>query len=402
MEIEAHPNYQLLVEKSAKSHAEGRSLGHVNDADIAWARLYSHAFRGHTIGAFHATRLALKSLAPPSAAIDHAIEVLEDLANAAMDPIESDFRALLSTFHRYHQGLLRVLADVKTGVTDSGFEQLARIRDRFVAAMRQILTCNGIYLTRDDYVPDQASLIVPNLGITIVPLVYGDQHSWNLAYLPGPTRDVPRHLHRHGIEIHLGYSPMHGYMVLGDHRSEVTEGYALPIPPNTRHGYINSGDRAHNVPFIFGYPKFGGWGVFLDVEPHPAEWKDLTDVPHAGPAMNHAIYLEREIAAAARETQSLRWTILPAARTFGQGIGGIELAVARVTRDGLRLPADSFRIVSIVQGDGFVEMAGLRRSLSPHDHFGIPAGMAATLYQRGEQPFVLLDALLKSNPAARG
>ena len=65
--------------------------------------------------------------------------------------------------------------------------------------------------------------------------------------------------------------PMHGYTVLGDAKAELTEGYAMPIPPDTRHGYSNIGTLPHHVPFIFGSLTTGGWGVFLDVEPQPIE-----------------------------------------------------------------------------------------------------------------------------------
>jgi hypothetical protein len=40
-------------------------------------------------------------------------------------------------------------------------------------------------------------------------------------------------------------------------------------------------------------------------------------------------------------------------------------------------------------------MAGLEHTVQAHDHFGIPAGMDATLRQSGSSPLVVLDALLK-------
>ena len=115
------------------------------------------------------------------------------------------------------------------------------------SASRQIIeditASNGINLSRDDEAPTQAGFIVPNLGITIVPLVYGDHHSWNLAYLAGDKRNVPVHRHHFGVEIHLGFNPTHGQTVLGTHRANVDEGYAMPVPPETDHGWINTGER---------------------------------------------------------------------------------------------------------------------------------------------------------------
>lgn len=141
-------------------------------------------------------------------------------------------------------------------------ERRTRIASRFREVMEGISGSNGIVLTRDTEALEQASFVVPNLGITIVPLVYGDDHSWNLAYLPGQRSDVPCHRHQEGVEIHLGYSPIHGETILGDYRAEVTEAYAMPIPPMTVHGYVNRGGREHHVPFIYGSLKAGGWGSF--------------------------------------------------------------------------------------------------------------------------------------------
>jgi len=84
---------------------------------------------------------------------------------------------------------------------------LFRIRDLFVRHMEAITTGNGIHLTQDTGAPEQGSFVVPNLGITIVPLVYGDHHSWNLAWLGSERSDVPYHLyhlHSEGVEIHFG------------------------------------------------------------------------------------------------------------------------------------------------------------------------------------------------------
>ena len=177
---------------------------------------------------------------------------------------------------------------------------MCAIGDRFAAAVETIVSHNGIHLTRDDTPRQQASFVVPNLGITIIPLVYGEHHSWNIAWLDPASSNVPGTEHRRGVEIHLGYGPMKGYTILGDTAAEVSEGYAMPIPPMTRHGYTNIGPMGHHVPFIFGSLHLGGWGVFLDVQARPTKLEDLRIVSRDTTPFRQTIHLEREIAAAAR------------------------------------------------------------------------------------------------------
>ena len=131
--------------------------------------------------------------------------MLTDLANQGMDPVGDDFRALVSTFNRYDCNVRRVIEALEKSQHESGDESIRRISGRFREIMEEISAGNGIHLTQDTHVPEQASFVVPNLGITIVPLVYGDHHSWNLAWLGGPRSDVPFHRHHEGVEIHLGY-----------------------------------------------------------------------------------------------------------------------------------------------------------------------------------------------------
>ena len=96
MNLRPHPNYTALAEKVAACHERGRDPSALLEADILVARLYCYAFRLHTIGAYHATRVAL--LERPAAgalAMCHrtrAAELLEDLANQAMEPVPDDFR----------------------------------------------------------------------------------------------------------------------------------------------------------------------------------------------------------------------------------------------------------------------------------------------------------------------
>jgi hypothetical protein len=385
-----------------RCHSAGRCPFDIKPKDIDLARLYSYAFRAHVIGAFHATRLAVDGLganersstAGPLAYLQTA---LSDLADLAMDPIQPDMRALLSTFHHYDQGVRRAIDGLEQLLEIAGDGRLDRIARRFRAAVEAISNSGGIVVTRDTAVPEQASFVVPNLGITIVPLVYGDFHSWNLAWLSGPKSDVPVHWHREGVEIHLGFGPMHGETILGKCRAEVGEaGYAMPIPPLTAHGYVNRSDHEHHVPFVYGSLKAGGWGVFLDVDPQPCAVERLKKVDLKNRAMNGSLELEPAIAQAAALGSSKRRVLIPPKATDRNGCGGLELGVARVTPRGLRLPVDSFRAVSVVRGQGLVDIAGVEQPIQAHDHFGIPAGMTVELWQKGREPLVILDALIRS------
>ena len=397
--LRMHANYERLADLTCASHERGRAPSGIAERDITLARLYSHALRAHVIGAFHATRVALNGvpLSDPLARLQllRADELLADLANRAMDSVGHDARALITTFHHYCTHVARTVDALDGACNATHSPELAVIRGRFVAHVESITAGNGIHLTQDTSAPEQGSFVVPSLGITIVPLVYGDHHSWNLAWLDGGRSDVPYHLHHEGVEIHLGYNPMHGYTVLGDAKAELTESYAMPIPPNTPHGYTNLGSRTHHVPFIFGSLTCGGWGVFLDVEPQPMELDRLKTVPVLSHALNGTVLLEREIEKAAGKFGCVRYPIIPAAATNRDGVGGLELSVARVTPHGLELRPDGFCAVSVVRGQGIVRMADEERALAPHDHFGIPANVAATIHQTGSEPLVLLDAVLK-------
>jgi mannose-6-phosphate isomerase-like protein (cupin superfamily) len=394
-----HLNYERLADLTCESHARGRAPSGVSESEIALARLYSHAFRGHVIGAFHATRRALESIRPTdrlaAAHLLRADESLADLANRSMDIVGNDVRALISTFHHYCTHVARTVDALDAACKLERTLDLQRIRDLFVGHMTTITAGNGLHLTRDTGAPEQGSFSVPNLGITIVPLVYGDYHSWNLAWLDGARSDVPYHLHREGVEIHLGFSPVHGYTVLGEAKAELEEGYAMPIPPNTRHGYTNFGSRTHHVPFIFGSFTCGGWGVFLDVEPQPYELSQLETAPLLGNKLNGSVHLEREIAKVVEHQFSVRYSIIPAERTDRNGVGGLELSIARVTAQGMKLHMDRYCTFSVVRGRGILALANQQIEIAAHDHFGIPAGLTANITEIGTEPLVLLDAVLR-------
>lgn len=399
MNLRQHNNYRQLIEKARQSHEQNRSPARIGTEDIHLARLYSYAFRLHAIGAFHATKLAIgqqPAAGPVSEAYRvRAVETLGDLGNQSMESVPSDFRVVISTLYRYHQGIHRVLDSLKQDYQHSGDSEIATIGERFRNIMEAITGECGIHLTQDTHAPEQASFVVPNLGIIIVPLVYGEHHSWNLAYLGGEHRDVPTHLHHHGVEIHLGYSPTHGLTVLGNSRAVVNDGYAMPIPPETAHGWVNTSDEAHHVPFIFGSLVHSGWGVFLDVEPQTTPVDDRRLVERDSTAFGQMIYLEQEINRAERLSASWRKTLIPYSVTNRRGSGGLELSLTRVNRSGYSFPVDDFRIVSVPRGEGVVTIEGVERPIGVHDHFGVPAGMKASLQQHGDAPLVVLDALIK-------
>ena len=81
--LRLHPNYKRVLNKAQQSHEQNRNPDGIGADDIALARLYSYALRLHTIGAFHATRLAISERPSQGSASDayrlRAIEALEDL-----------------------------------------------------------------------------------------------------------------------------------------------------------------------------------------------------------------------------------------------------------------------------------------------------------------------------------
>ena len=391
--------YRRLSEAALESHRQGRRADLVAPDDIAFARLYSYGFRGHIIGSFHAVGEVLRAHrstdAVARAHIQRAVEQLEDLTHRGMDPVPDDFRAVVSTFTGYDTGVKRVIDAIDQAYEASREPALARFGKALVSSIGAITGGDGISLTQDTHAPELGSFVVPNLGITIVPLVYGDHHSWNLAYLNAEHRDVPNHLHRYGVEIHLGYEPLQGYMVLGEAKAFVDEGYALPIPPMTRHGWVNRGTEIHHVPFIFGSLKHAGWGVFADVVPQPIAFDLLVETDRESWKMGSTVYLEREIRAAARSSPSRRSLLIPASVTDRDGSGGLELAVSRINAGGMHYPPDCFRIVSVVGGRGRVRIGPAESDIGPRDHFGIPAGLDAFLEQHDGEPLTVLDTVIR-------
>jgi len=398
--LRMHAHYQQIVQKAEESHAQNRNPSGIDCEDIMLARLYSYALRLHIIGTFHATRIALKEcpLSRPEMQPyrTRTLETLEDLANQSMETVPRDFRVVITTFHRYHRGIIRVLEGLEWEAAVNREDRVRDIARRFRFIVEEITGECGIHLTQDMHAPKQGGFVVPGLGITIVPLVYGDHHSWNLAWLAGDEHNVPTHRHHHGVEIHLGYNPTHGMTVLGNSRAVVDEGYAMPIPPETDHGWVNTADEIHHVSFIFGSLEHAGWGVFLDVEPRPDPVDALKLVDRDSTEFSQMIYLEREIDKAARMASSWRKTLIPYTVTQRGKTGGLELGLMRVNPNGQKLPVGEFRVVSIVRGQGLVRIEGIERAAQAHDHFGVPAGMTCEIHQTGDKPLVALDAIITS------
>lgn len=398
-----HENYRRVIEKAQSSHARNRNPTEITEEDVTLARLYCYAFRLHVIGAFHATREALADCPTTSRLAEafrlRATETLADLASQSMERVPDDYLAVISTLYRYHNGIHRVFTSLEAEYRESQDARLKQVTDRFRVTIDGITGECGIHITQDTHAPDQASFVVPGLGISIVPLVYGDHHSWNLAWLAGDEQNVPTHRHYHGVEIHLGYEPTHGVTVLGDCRADVDESYAMPIPPETDHGWINTTDKVHHVPFIFGSLKHAGWGVFLDVEASTQPVDALRRVERDSLHFSQMVYLEREIDRACEMKSTWRKTLIPFTVTNRAGSGGLELSLARANPSGFAYPVDDFRAVSIARGTGIVSIEGVERRVTAHDHFGIPAGMVGSIRQVGDEPLAALDAVIRSHGA---
>ena len=173
----------------------------------------------------------------------------------------------------------------------------------------------------------------------------------------------------------------------------------MPIPSETDHGWVNSTDQVHHVPFIFGSLNHGGWGVFLDVEPQPAPIEQITRlVDRNSSTFSQMVYLEREIKWAEPMQNSWRKILIPFTVTNRRGSGGLELALTRVNPAGFTFPKSEFRIISVARGEGIVSIDGVERAIRRRDHFGVPSDLTATLKQTGGDPLVLLDTLIRTFP----
>ncbi len=400
---EAEP-YRQLIEKAEWSHQNHRSAFHFTDQDIALARLYSYGYRTQTIGAFYACRINLQNLPktadqPPSEPMASALATLRELEAQAALPVPRDFRAALNTLYFYDKKAHQTLDFLKADCLLDPTVEKGQILDLFRQNMERISGGNGIFTASDDRLPKQGSFVVPNLGITIVPLVYGDHHSWNTTQLPGPLIGATSHRHRAGVEIHLGYSPMHGRTFLGDYATEIREGYAMPIPINVDHGLDNLEETEHWVPFIFGSLTLGGWGVFFDVDPREKDTENLKLVPLNSPEMNHSVFIEREIERAASWTGTHSEVIIPATATASGEVGALEMSLIKVGSDGLSLGGDIYKIYSVSKGAAEITIGPAKAAIEERDHVGIPADMNAHIKPTGDQPLVLLEGIITEIPA---
>jgi hypothetical protein len=171
----------------------------------------------------------------------------------------------------------------------------------------------------------------------------------------------------------------------------------MPIPPGTTHGWVHRGEAVHHVPFVFGSLEHGGWGVFFDVEPKAMALDECRFVARDGAPFQHMVYLERRIAEAESFSRSRRDVLIPASVTDREGSGGLELAAARIDADGFEFPQEEFRILSVARGRGIATIEGIEQEISARDHFGVPAGMRATLRQMENAPLVVLDCVLRGH-----
>ena len=395
-------HYQALLEKADWSVKNNRDVFRILDEDVIRARLYAYGYRTQTIGAFHACKVslieALGSAGRENLALQTVIGILEELQGLATIPVPEDFRALVYTLHTYDRGIQRAYDALENLLDETRSDAVLSIKRSFQKGMARVSSGNGIYVAQDNILPEQASFVVPNLGITIVPLIYGDHHSWNSTHLPGRCIDATNHRHHAGVEIHLGYSPMYGITMLDRFRSEIREGYAMPIPVMLDHGLDNLSDQEHWVPFIFGSLTLGGWGVFFDVEPRPAKAPDLEEAPLESPEMGNSIFIERVIDRVARLDHTHREIVIPASATASGRFGALQLGISRVTREGRDLTSDNYTIISLVSGAGTIAIGPASESLKKHDHVGIPANVPARIEPSGGEPLVLLDAVITEDP----
>lgn len=392
--------YAHVVDKARWSHAHGRTIDQIHPADIEAGRLFSYAFRTQTIGVFHATRVALEAEAGKGtgayvdACLRQCCMLLDQLEAKAVDPIQPDHRAVISTLYSYDLWTNQV-DDLLTRVCARGtYPLLKTIHDRFLCNVQRVTSGNGFYIARAGELPEQGAFIVPDLNISIAPIIYGDYLSWNAAFLVGDRPGVAVHRHRYGAEIHLGYAPVKGQTILGDSFTEIEEGYAMPIPPMTYHGFLNTSGEDHVVPFVFGSFKLSGWGVFFDVEPQSVQPTKRKAEPLESPAMNHSVFLQRAIQQMKGGRGFLRQVLVPAARAGSNEIGGLELALTRAGNEALEMSSHHYRIISVDSGRARVRIGSVESEVRQHDHFGVPSEISCEITPLGADPLVFLDAMI--------
>jgi mannose-6-phosphate isomerase-like protein (cupin superfamily) len=395
MSLRVSDRYAQLRDKARWSHTNGRNVAHIVQSDIDAARLYSYGYRSQAIGVFHATRLVLETDggAKEDSRLVQALALLDQLEAKAGEAIPCDFRAVLSTFYYYDQWVNLVAVLFEEGSARRTGKNLESILTLFVKNLEPVFCGNGIYVTQDQVLPHQGAFVVPNLGISIVPIIYGDHHSWNAAFLKAGQLGVSVHRHHKGAEIHLGYSPVNGRTILGQHFAEVSEGYAMPIPPMTDHGFINDSGHDHIVPFIFGSLIMTGWGIFFDVEPRFDSSVERCGHPLTSAALNHSVFLERAIEKAIEQKAFSHEVLISAERAGSAEVGGLQLSLHRVESK-LDLTSDRYRIVAVQSGNGRVHIGDAHSEVAENDHFGIPAGVESTFTRIGNEPLVFLDATI--------
>jgi hypothetical protein len=399
MSLRVSEKYAQLIDKARWSHANGRKVFHILQTDIDAARLFSYGYRSQAIGTFHATRVALEAEESEATGpfvktcLAEAKILLDQLEARAGDPVPHDFRAVISTLYYYDQWVNQVAQILEKASVRGTSSKLENIRKRFLQNLEPVASGNGIYVARDLVLPAQGAFIVPNLGISIIPVIYGDYHSWNAAFLSASQAGVAVHRHHKGAEIHLGFSPVQGNTIVGQSFAQVSEGYAMPIPPLTDHGFLNTSGHDHVLPFVFGSLTMSGWGVFFDVEPRADSGDQRLEHPLQSPDMNDSVFLERALQRAIAQPDFSREVLIPAARAGSREIGGLELAVNRV-RGEIDISSDHYRIISVRSGRGRVRIGDAEAEVSAHDHFGTPVGLKSTLSQLGGDPLVFLDAMI--------
>ena len=357
MNLKVSELYAHLIDKARWSHTHGRNVFEITQSDIDAARLFDYAYRSQAIGAFHATSAVLEDQAlAADTNIAQARMLLAELEAKAGDAVPRDFRALISTLYFYDQWVMQVVHLLKEAVHRNA--TVEKVLENFIRNIERVTNCNGIYLARDLSLPEQGAFLVPNLGISILPLIYGDHHSWNAAFLSAKQFGVSVHRHLKGAEIHLGFAPTHGHTILGSHIADVSEGYAMPIPPMTDHGFRNTSGHDHILPFVFGSMMMTGWGVFFDVEARANDDAQRELQPLDSEQMNKSVFLDQAIQKASKGHTITREVLIPAERAGSSEIGGLELSINAIPAGEVSLASEHYRIVSIRSGKGRVSING--------------------------------------------
>ncbi len=380
-----------LFERAKQAVEHGRNAFELSEDDVARARLCCYAFRTQTIGLFSAAAELARKNRPQDMDWHYMLPSALALQALGCLDVPTDHRAALGLLPAY----LKLFDDLTAWITPLSidWEEAAEYAAALERWREQLAARGGLWVARDDRVDSWQAYKVPGLEVRILPLVYMQRHSWNVAQLGPESVGRTFHFHRAGVEIHFGFSPLHGLTVLGNCAAEVREGYAMPIPSGVLHGFDTLREGTHLLPFTFGSTRFAGWGIFADVQPQSVRSSELRRVALDDPAMNGSVFIERVLRDAAANPSGERVVVIPATRTQSPGVGGLELSV-RAARRTVPLTRPRDVIVSLRHGSATTRVGPVTCDVRAGDHWGVPANMEAELVPTGDGPAVWLEVEL--------